>query len=165
MIDRLDCVITRQSWEYPGIGSGERNHFFCISVYNLKREMTYKKESGRGNRSSRLVSSPLRARVRNARLFALEKRVAILHRTPSEISSFIRSLSIGTRDRWCYHTSTWRVVYNRIGRDDFSFLDHSSWNRAYILLSSLFSSLLFLSRWKIRILLKKLGNHFLEREW
>lgn len=164
MIDRLDCVITRHKVENIQASGAARGTTFFVSACIIS-SVKWPTRKNRVEGIARLVSSPLRARVRNARLFALEKRVAILHRTPSEISSFIRSLSIGTRDRWCYHTSTWRVVYNRIGRDDFSFLDHSSWNRAYILLSSLFSSLLFLSRWKIRILLKKLGNHFLEREW
>lgn len=132
MIDRLDCVITRHKVENIQASGAARGTTFFISACIISSV----KWPTRKNRVEGIARLPsVRACVRvymyvcNARLFALEKRVAILHRTPSEISSFIRSLSIGTRDRWCYHTSTWRVVYNRIGRDDFSFLDHSSWNR------------------------------------
>lgn len=108
--------------------------------------MTYKKESGREG-IARLPSVRVRVYARNARLFALEKRVAILHRPPSEISSFIRSLSMGTRDRWCYHTSSWRVLYNPIGRDGFPFLP-SFFLESYILLS-FFSFFLLVYHWKI----------------
>lgn len=56
-IDRLDCVITRHKVEsIQASGAARGTTFFCISVYNLKREMTYKKESGRGNRSSPLCA-------------------------------------------------------------------------------------------------------------
>lgn len=120
MIDRLDCVITRHKVENIQASGAARGTTFFISACIISSV----KWPTRKNRVEGIARLPsVRACVRvymyvcNARLFALEKRVAILHRTPSEISSFIRSLSIGTRDRWCYHTSTWRVVYNRIGRD------------------------------------------------
>lgn len=82
MIHRLDCVITRHKAEnIQASGAAEilSRPLFCISVYNLKREMTYKKESRATRVPRRCVRTVVYSHLRNESPFFSERQVKFLH--------------------------------------------------------------------------------------